>query len=337
MKQFNIYAIIIISFIHLFLFMSCDRETSYQLKLDMSREHDLLRFLPEKGDCVFAILSYQQGKALEIELMDFDQDWIYSGKLGKYQIISDSVKLAFYYISGKDTVHEAIAPRFLKSIKILNKTIFKFNEQYHGNDTHEVCFTVNMNNQKVLDFFQPEKGDQVIVSGNFCDWDENGFLLFDKDDDGKYSVCLPEDIFEQGTIEYRYRILTKRDVVQQNGGWENILPRACYLNKESVNKFQDVFDNKLRVIKFVINTNKIKTSNGIDSSDIETLNIKLALDSLISKTDNLMKVSSNQYETAVMIPLNVKNIAWQLILNNHQELTSFQNIEVGPDGRVIEY
>ncbi len=78
---------------------------------------------------------------------------------------------------------EVIAPEFI------------YNRPWKQWPDHQVTFTVDMRNQELIGFFQPDKGDQVVVSGSFTVWSPGGIPLIDKSRDGVYRITdlLPKN------------------------------------------------------------------------------------------------------------------------------------------------
>ncbi|MCB2205760.1 hypothetical protein KQI65_13525 [bacterium] len=71
----------------------------------------------------------------------------------------------------------------------------------------DVCFRVDMRDALDREFFRPDKGDRVIVRGNFTGWVGNDLALRASDRDGIYSGVYMLSPDAGTEIEYKYVIL----------------------------------------------------------------------------------------------------------------------------------
>jgi hypothetical protein len=191
-----------------------------------------------------------------------------------------------------------------------------------------------MSNQNILGFFVPEEGDKVILSGNFCNWSKEGIMMQDKGDN-VYSVKIPIKYKPEEPIEFKYKILTKRKVILLNSGWETTPNRKFAISEKETEVPYTEFSNMRRVARFVVNTERLEEEGKFNPMKGDILQIKLNLDGKESLTDPLMRVSKHEYETAVIIPMNVSKCQYMVIANINNILSGYQNVNVGLEGKVI--
>ncbi|HQE96095.1 MAG TPA: hypothetical protein PLW05_09285 [Candidatus Marinimicrobia bacterium] len=317
------------------------------IRLDLSKEHDTGRFLPEKGDKVFINLDFANGEKSVLPLEDSDGDWIYQILLNDIFKQSnepvDTLKFVFFIKAGDHRYlpnggEESIPMRVILLNDIYDKKpVFIFNETFDDRKEAEVTFTVGVANQKVLGFFKPEEGDILVVSGDFTKWDDRGIPMKGNYNNEIYSVTIPIKYSPDRAVEYRFKILPKRHVILPNDGWESGRRRNLEINKEVVRVPYTEFNDLRRVARFIIDTKLLERSKKFNPLESDILQIELMLDGHESLSDALVFIEEYQYETAVVIPLTVKNIKWRLIKNIKEELTEWQPVEVGLNGKIIEF
>ena len=327
--------------------LSCVKSAKPVLMLDMSKEHDGLRFFPDKGDQVFIRINTDQNNPAKFVLKDENGDWIYKAALS--EIVkqsdnhSDSLDFKFFCTAGDGRYlpsngEETIPNRKIYVSDLYNKKpLFIFNEKYEDLKTVYVTFIVGTSCQKVLGFFKPEEGDQVIVSGSFCAWDEKGIVMDNRDNNDIYKVEIPVKYSsDKPIIEYKFRLLNYRKAIFPQNGWENRENRLLNIQKDKEETSYAEFNDMRRIARFVINTEKAEKNNKFSENKGDILQIKLILDGNESLTDPLMKVIRNKYEIAVAIPLTVQKIRWQIVKNIKVPLTEVEDTEIGLNGNVLE-
>ena len=312
------------------------------IRLDLSKEHDTGRFLPEKGDRVFLNIDFPSGEKSVLNLEDTDGDWIYQVLLNDIFKQSnepvDTLKFVFFIETGDHRYipnggEEKIPSRVMLLNDIYDKKpVLIFNETFDDRKEAEVTFTVGVANQKVLGFFKPEEGDIIVVSGDFTKWDDRGIPMKGNYNDEIYSVTVPVKYSADRAVEYRFKILPKRHVILPNEGWESGRRRNLQINKEIVRVPYAEFNDLRRVARFIIDTKSFKDFNPLEG---DILQIELMLDGQESLSDALVFIDDYQYETAVVIPLTVKDVKWRLVKNINQGLTEWQLVEVGIKGKII--
>ena len=348
-KEFLLSVITLCFLLLVFLvFIDCARVTiqKHLIRLDMGREHDARRFMPDKGDMVFIKGNFTNGEEFDLLLDDANGDWIYTVLLNDILQQSskpvDTLKFSFLIKTGDNRYipnngKEAIPLRIVLLKDIYDKKpIFIFNEVFDDRPEVEVTFTVGVANQKVLGFFEPKKGDVMVVTGDFCKWDERGIPMNGNKNDDIFSVTIPIKYDPDQAVQYKYRILTNRKVILPNNGWEGVPNRALAISKDVVNAPYAEFSDLRRVARFIINTKSLEKDGKFNPLRGDILQINLSLDGQENLSDALVLVENYQYETAVIIPLTVKDLKWQLIKNIKELLTEWQSVEVGLKGKLVQ-
>jgi len=348
-KEFLLSVITLCFLLLVFLvFIDCARVTKQRhfICLDLSKEHDAGRFMPDKGDMVFIKGDFTNDEKFDLSLDDSDGDWIYTVLLNDILQQSsepvDTMKFSFLIKTGDNRYipnngKEAIPLRIVLLKDIYDKKpIFIFNEVFDDRPEVEVTFTVGVANQKVLGFFEPKKGDVMVVTGDFCKWDERGIPMNGNKNDDIFSVTIPIKYDPDQAVQYKYRILTNRKVILPNNGWEGVPNRALAISKDVVNAPYAEFSDLRRVARFIIDTKSLEKDGKFNPLKGDILQINLSLDGQENLSDALVFVEEYQYETAVVIPLTVKDLKWQLIKNIKEALTEWQSVEVGLKGKLIQ-
>ncbi|MCA0447832.1 MAG: hypothetical protein LCH54_16560 [Bacteroidetes bacterium] len=260
-----------------------DKSDSITFRLDMRKEHDLGYFKPELGDKVSIAGNFNDWKPDSIILNDPDGDWIFETELFSNSRDSsfrlDTLLFKFKQFAGDgrvlaNTGWEAIANRKVGALELrINEHTFQFNENINTGQQYQVKFTVGMSNQKVLGFFRPEEGDKVVVSGNFLNWNPEGLLLSDDDQDNVYSVTAPVEVKSMEKLEFKYRIVPKVQRQLLNKGWEDIPGRVLIFEqgmssiksrKNGIN-FIEIpycdFADLNRVARFIVNSSELESAD----------------------------------------------------------------------------
>jgi hypothetical protein len=323
-------------------------EAKYIIRVDMSKEHDAGRFKSEVGDKISIAGNFNGWKEDSLFLSDAKGNWIFNIDLGKSlknlsgkSPTDDTLEFKFVVHAGdgREVDHqgwEATNNRQMTLADIKKKKpLFIFNEEYEEKETFEATITVGMNNQKVLGFFRPEEGDEVIVSGSFCGWSSKGIPMKDEDGTGIYSVTLPVKINPKELVEYKFRIMTKRKALIPNKGWETQVNRQWKLTSSMTEFPYAEFNDIRRVARFVINTEQWEQEGKFKPKKGDILQIKILLDGKESLSDALFQVKDHVYETALVIPLTAKEVQWQAVRNIKEDITQLKSVEVDLRGTTI--
>ena len=67
------------------------------------------------------------------------------------------------------------------------------------------------------------------------------------------------------------------------------------------------------------------------------MQIRLSLDGHIKLTESLVRTERYEYETAVVIPVTIQNIQWQVLQNMNDPLTEMKNVDIDVKGKIVEY
>lgn len=341
-KTYKIYVFILLSV----LIFSCTRNDAKFIRLDMSKEHDAVRFKPETGSRVCIAGNFNNWQSAEYFLTDENGDWIYTIPVNEIFNNSnqplDTLIFKFYQISGDERSlneieqREKLGSRKMAYQYLLDKDpLFIFNQTYDEKIEVLVKFTVGISNQKILGYFRPELGDEIIVSGSFCDWDPNGLQLNDEDKDDIYTLTSNIRIYKNNLFEYKYRIMNNREAILLNSGWENIKNRTATVS-DTIELPYIEFGDMRRIARFIVNMEKRGNEKIFKPLKGDILQVNLSLDSKEILTDALLQIDKNTYETAVIIPINVKNIRYQIVKNIKNPITKMENIEVDLNGSIIK-
>jgi hypothetical protein len=331
------------------LLVSCTAKQGgkYQIRVDMSKEHDAGRFKPEQGDIVGVAGNFNGWNREDIMLKDQKGDWIFSGPIDNYikkwrtgGRPDDTLEFKFIIHPGGERKianygwEDGPNRRISASDVEKRNPILVFSEPYDGSQTYEVTFRVGMSNQKVLGFFQPESGDEVIVSGTFCNWASDGVPM--KEEDGSiYSTKVRVKQNPKEPFEYRYRIVTKRKVTQVNRGWETIVSRHWDLTDSTTEIPYTEFNDIRRVARFIIDAKEWEQQGKFMPKKGDILQIKLVLDGKETLSDALFQVGRYTYEIGLTIPLNARDVQWQVVRNIKEDLTPLRMAEVDLKGAII--
>lgn len=194
-----------------------------------------------------------------------------------------------------------------------------------------------MAGQQLLGFFDPGRGDRVVLTGTFTGWDPEGIPLR-ADTSGVYSLQLPVIHRPDEPVRYKFRILPGQpDVLLPNGGWEQRPDRELSLNSgEAFDAGFAWFGDQVRIARFVITANEWLGNESFRPEHGDLLQVELNLDGTVRRTPSLVKTGDGQWETSVQIPLEVREISWRVIKNLEEELTRFEKTRVPPEGAVID-
>jgi hypothetical protein len=348
--RFKMFSIILFGFT-IILLSSCSKtkeQSRYIMRVDMSKEHDAGRFKPESGDKIGLSGNMNEWKREELFLADQKGDWIFTADIGEYLkgkkgiiVPSDTLEFKFVLIPGDN---REIKNRGLETIDIRKITlavlekknpVFVFNEVLDERENFDVTFRVGMNNQKVLGFFRPNEGDRMIVSGSFCGWTDEGIAMKDEDGSGIYEIKIPVKQKPGEIMEYKFRILIKRRAILPNQGWETVDNRQVVLSESQIELPYAEFNDMRRVARFVINTMQLEEKRKFMPKKGDILQIKLILDGKEHFTDALFQVKPHTFETAMIIPLTVKSVKWQIVRNLKEDISMLKDAEVDLRGSVI--
>jgi len=335
----------------IFIFASCNKtiDKKYLVRIDMSKEHDGGRFKPELGDKINLAGSFNEWNMDTLSLSDQRGDWIFSAyvddflKEQKGNSSKDTLEFSFVVRlgSGRETARpgwETVKNRKIALADLeKKKPIFVFNEVYDERETFEITFRVGMNNQKVLGFFCPEAGDEVVVSGSFCNWSPEGIPMKDEDGEGVYSIKSEVKENPQKSFDYKFRIVTKRKAVLQNQGWETRENRQWSLANSTTELPYAEFNDLRRVARFTIDTKQWEQKGRFKPKRGDILQIKLSLDGKENLSDALFQVKDHIFETAMAIPLTAREIQWSVARNIKEDLTQFKSVEVDIKGAVVSF
>ncbi len=329
----------IISIVILWIGCSVQEEGLY-LRVDMASVHDEGLFRPENGDRLSMVGNFNNWQSGKHVLTDEDGDWIYTIDGSRLPFITDE-ELSFKFVitpAGEDrTISEQweyIANRSITKAELeRERPVFVFNEFWSPMVPDTLHWRVNMSNQMVLGFFEPEEGDVVTVSGSFNDWAETGVPLKATADPWIYELTLPVEIRKHEVSVYKYRIAPGLDrenkPVMINRGQEFIDARV-YANVIPT----DYFNNQKRVLRVVLTEQWLERQKfSIGREDV--LHLKLMWNGNQSRNYRLEPNGEGGYETALQIPESAADIKGEIRADFSTELYKIEEIKVTMKGKKI--
>jgi len=342
-----------------------NKDSDSVIRLDMSKEHDNGYFKPESGDKVSIAGNFNSWKEDSLFLEDKDGDFIYEFDLSNITThgsrFSDTLEFKFKQTSVNNHLiansgWEAIQNRRLsiQNISKLKANPLQFNEPWQPGDLYQVTFTVGMSNQEVLGFFTPEEQDQVVVSGNFMNWNNNGILMADEDGDKIYSVTVPIKLIPEKNLEFKFRIIPKQKHPLMNSGWETIPNRIfdftvfqknshpedlkgfAQKNEQLELPYCD-FSDMCRVARFIVDTEKWEKEGKFKPLKGDILQIKTSIDGKEFLSSPLIMIGKKKWETALQIPANARSVNFYIIENTKIVLRDAIESEVSLKGQIIRF
>lgn len=326
--------VIIISSLILGILTQCNPYSDdHKMVIDMSGEMESGYFNPDRGDRVFLAGSFNewQTDALELHHLDSTTYGVALDNVFSSPVWSDTVAFKFVLDSGDDRIlpnngWETLPNREMEVAELYdNEDIFEYNHPLGSREEATVTFSVNMSNQQVLGFFKPEKGDQVIVTGDFLDWDPHGLPL-EPVDEYLYKLTLPVSNTDGPALAYKYRILTNREAALPEDGWERTGSHRLELTEEQLATPEHYFGNMKRVGRFIVNASRPGTQQNNE------LRLIIELDGN-RRIYPLMQVGEGVYETGVVIPPEADEMAWSI--KGESKEIEWSNVEIPETGKVI--
>ncbi|MCG8372625.1 MAG: hypothetical protein MI700_03790 [Balneolales bacterium] len=310
----------LIPFLIACIFAGCGKQSGFTVKVDMSHERDQGRFNPEDGDIVSMLSSVNDWEPGVDQLEDPEGDWIFEIDLDQ---VSDTLEFKFA-ISSEVNLDlpnaglEIIPNRRLPGEVLKNDPpVLIFNRNWNPYKVEDITFKVSMNNQEVLDFFDPER-DQVVVTGSFLGWDANGIVMDDKDGDGIYERTVPVELNSDQPQWFKFKMIKHEDFTGYvpNGGWEITEDRVVSLSNNQLH----YFNNQQRIARFIVDSAWLnqQSENGIEASDMYQIRFYVGEDSYLS--DPLEHTDSGELEVSISIPLQVDRLVWTIVENQSSEL-----------------
>lgn len=328
------------------LLISCEKKNdSFEIKIDLASEMGAGMFTPAEGDSIFIAGNFNDWSTSKNPLKQTGKKWVYGAALSKLIdvkdekiSISDTMEFKFYIKSlnpsklmnaGWETVENR---KHVIGDIIIDKPVFLYNEISPVENQRDVTFTVGMANQKVLGFFEPDSGDIVVVTGAFLNWSPLGIPLEKEFGNLVYSTTVP---VSGDNIEYKFRILSKREKISPEQGWEKRSNRVLNTAENTETRLK-YFDDFRRVLRFDLNTKAITRNGFFNPETGDHLQVKLSIDERESLSDYLYQVGEHEFETAIIIPANAADIKWKMVKNIYQDMSDYKSIKVPVEGKLIK-
>jgi len=330
------------------LFFACSRaDTGHvMLRVDMAAEHDAGRFDPNAGDRLAVAGPFNNWQPDADQLSDYENDWYYGIPLSALTSPeTDSLEFKFVILPGPGRTApnggwETLPNRRVAIADLArHQPVMIYNEPWGPEQETQVTFRVGMAGQQVLDFFDPDRGDHVVVTGSFTGWDPEGISLR-ADTGGVYSLQLPVTHRPDEPVRYKFRILPGQpDVLLPNGGWEQRPDRELNLSATNSGGAFDAgfawFGDQMRIARFVVNAGEWLDSESFRPELGDLLQVELNMDGTVRRTPALVKTAGGQWETSVQIPLEAREISWKVVKNLEEGMTCEEAIRVTVAGAII--
>lgn len=314
------------------------------LRVDMAGERDEGRFTPSSGDRLSLAADFTDWEAGELFLEDENGDWIYTTTLPA-NVFANSDTLFFKFVvvneGNRDLPNSGweVIPNRQVTRQVLEQEqpVFVFNEAWSPLVEKELSFRVNMANQQVLGFFDPEAGDQVAVTGSFLktdpaksDREEEGIELTPAETPLVYQVRFPVEVREQEPVLYQYRIIPgeerKEAAILPNRGLETSGPRR-YREEPTT----DYFNDQTRILLVEVSGEWLAQRTQLSPDDV--LHLKLSWNGTQSRNYRLEANGNGSFETAVQVPESAADLEGEVMLNYEEEFYEIDEINVGMGGK----
>tara|TARA_R110002124_G_scaffold149259_4_gene315347 strand:- start:13869 stop:14909 length:1041 start_codon:yes stop_codon:yes gene_type:complete len=341
-RKISFYAVV---FFMLISSLTCSEQSrDFDITVDLANEMGAGMFEPEQGDSIFISGNFNDWSTTSHPLEASNNEWEYGINVNHLvnledvtTQVSDTLEYKFYIKSENqskllNTGWESISNRkHVIGDLIIEKPTLIFDDLNPVVKTRDAMFTVGMSNQHVLGFFEPDSGDIVVVTGSFINWDPRGIPLQKTSREFVYAATIP---IPEKNVEYKYRILSNRDEVRLNDGWEKIANRALPASEKKTGF--SYFDNTSRVLRFQLDCSNLIEKGNFASDLGDQLQIKLKIDGQEVLSEMLIESEKNVFETSVIIPERVLNVEWKAILNLNESISNYKEIDTPIKGSTVK-
>lgn len=329
--------LIIVIFIHLLLLNCTEIQDSPKIKVNMSAMHDQGLFKPEQGDRLSVAGNFNDWEPGQLELTDTEQDWVFEISVSDVnKKVNSEQEMEFKFVIVSDNQMdlpnngwEIIPNRQISSSTLAQENpVLTYNKPWSPLVTEDYTFRVNMSNQQVLGFFDPEKGDKVVVSGTFNDWDEQGIRLDRIDSTLTYELTFPVQKRKHENTRYKYRISSLEMDEVINDGWE-LIDERIYTTSPDL----EYFNNQKRVLNLTFSEEWMQEQTRLNKDDVFYAKLEW------NKEDRNYRFKKNEisktYEVAVQIPEVITDVDVVIVKNLEQEIFIKKGIIVPLSGKYI--
>jgi len=300
----------------------CNWQEGPALQVEMSGEHDSGRFQPGEGDRLAIAGPFNDWSPGQHLLKDSNGDWIYEISLSKLQSSSDSLRFKLVIMPGGQ---RSVPNGGWETLP--NRTIARADLEQR----------------------------RPVLTGSFSSWNPDGYPLADPDGDRVYTATLPVAYREGRPVEYKYRIRSgsaetrtmlaaggtgkksRERHILPNEGWERISNRSIQIDSAAVDLSFTAFNNQRRVARFLINTKTWQQAGSFTPKSGDILQVRLVLDGDSLLTDPLVRTGTHTFEQSVLVPLDIAEVRWQLVLNSQKTLTNLKKVSVPLRGNIISF
>lgn len=326
---------------------NCRGPAQPHLGVDMRAEYEAGRFRPAAGDAVSVAGDFNGWQRDAIVLTDPDEDRVYTAPMahlaGAPGASPDSLAFKFVVTPGDGRElaargWETISNRRHARSELRRGLVLRFNEPHDDRVAADVTFRVDLRNQMVLGFFDPARGDRVVVTGSFLDWSPEGVALDAARDAGRYAGTVRVRYRPGVPVEYKFRILPgAAGPFLPADGWESRPNRVLGTDGLGGALPYVHFSDLRRVARFVVDTERWEAEGRFRPEEGEMLQVRLVLDGDTTLTDVLFPAAASRYEAAVALPMQATHVTWEIVRDlGAIALTPRHSLKIGVEGgRVV--
>lgn len=197
--------------------------------------------------------------------------------------------------------------------------VITFDEPWLPGERYRLHVAVDMRAQKTLGLFRPEDGDQVVVTGSWCDWcDKSAVLTPSGHEEGIWQGEVEVRGTPGSTVQWRFGIDAGRAL--PGGGYETQtvreteLPQAGGDAPEKLVSGPVWFDDRKRVMRFIVETET--------GGHQPVLHLYYDDAAEPERSEPLMKVDSDKWEMAFSVPDYVDKVRWNVFCDKTNRIIS---------------
>lgn len=228
----------------------------------------------------------------------------------------DSLEFLFFITDSVDNVY--FEEQFIRKENInelydnKKKSAFVFNVQRVENFKN-VKFTIDLEPQKVLGFFNPNAGDIIVLAGTFNNWStESDTLLLNHDFVYERNVLVNIDSIK--SLSYKYVIIS-----EGNTRWESTQPHSVTY-RDSSELITDYFNDMAKVVRIFLDTES--KADGRLNKNVSRYFVLFNSELNIDK-EEMFYIGENRYELSFVPPDQFRDMSVSIVDSSGALLDSF--------------